>query len=301
MAIEQDFLAFLRYLEVVKMFSPHTLRNYHIDLRNLQEYLTYRQKESSFALDSSSIDRKLIRGFLSWLHAHGKSKRTVARRLSTLKSFFRYLLSEEKIKEDPTEDMEHPKLDKHLPPSLSFKEVVHLFDQPDTSTLLGFRDRACMELFYSSGLRVSELVGIDKHDLDFKELTVKLKGKGRKERLIPITKNAADWAGRYLKHPERPPNKDNCQAVFLNKHGTRLTTRSIDRKFDLYLSKSGLSGKITPHTIRHTIATHWLENGMDLKTIQTLLGHSALSTTTIYTHVSTTLKKKVYDKAHPRA
>ncbi len=164
-----------------------------------------------------------------------------------------------------------------------------------------------MELFYSSGLRVSELVALNRSDVDAKNLLIKLRGKGKKERIVPITKNAAEWIQTYLEHPERYLDVDGHQAqvdsdaVFLNKLGTRLTLRSVDRGFDKYLKASGIANKITPHTIRHTIATHWLENGMDLKTIQVLLGHSSLATTTIYTQVSTKLKKKVYDKAHPRA
>jgi len=194
-----------------------------------------------------------------------------------------------------------------LPVSLNYEQLTQLFDQPDTSTYLGYRDRTIMELFYSSGLRVSELAALNRQDFDYENLTVKLRGKGKKERIIPITKNAADWIKSYLDHSERHHDSDmhmaqvDPHAIFLNKLGTRLTTRSVDRKFDHYLTQSGLAGKVTPHTIRHTIATHWLENGMDLKTIQVLLGHSSLATTTIYTQVSSKLKKKVYDETHPRA
>jgi integrase/recombinase XerC len=162
-----------------------------------------------------------------------------------------------------------------------------------------------MELFYSSGLRISELVGLNKPDFDTVNLTLRVKGKGKKERVIPITKNAAAWINSYLNHPERAMDSDrhqaekNHDAIFLNKWGERLSVRSVDRNFQFFLKQSGLASKATPHTIRHTIATHWLENGMDLKTIQILLGHSSLSTTTIYTQVSTKLKKVVYDKAHP--
>ena len=164
-----------------------------------------------------------------------------------------------------------------------------------------------MELFYSSGLRVSELVGLNRVDFDEPNFLMRLKGKGKKERIVPITKNSAKWISEYLNHSERHKNIDghlseiDREAIFLNRQGTRLTSRSVDRNFDKYLRMSGLAEKITPHTIRHTIATHWLENGMDLKTIQELLGHNSLSTTTLYTQVSTNLKKKVYHKAHPRA
>ena len=164
-----------------------------------------------------------------------------------------------------------------------------------------------MELFYSSGLRVSELVDLNRPDFDPQSLLLKVRGKGKKERIVPITQNASTWLSSYLNHPERHKEIDghlpevDPNAIFLNKLGTRLTTRSVDRNFDKYLTISGLAGKVTPHTIRHTIATHWLENGMDLKTIQTLLGHRSLATTTIYTHVNTKLKQKVYQESHPRA
>lgn len=296
--------SFLEHLRVIKNASEHTIRNYGIDLRNFQEYLEYhfssKKKEISF-FALSTIDRKMIRGFLSWLHMHGKNRRTIARRLSSLRSFFKYLLQRDWISSDPTEEMDHPKIHKALPVSLSNEEILLFFDQPDTSTCLGYRDRVMMELFYSSGLRVSELVGLNQEDFDHPQLLVKLRGKGKKERIVPITKNASTWVLNYLHHPERNASAVDEKAVFLNKNGTRLSPRSVDRKFDLYLHQSGLAGKVTPHTLRHTIATHWLENGMDLKTIQIMLGHSALSTTTIYTQVSSKLKKKIYDKTHPRA
>ena len=221
--------------------------------------------------------------------------------------FFKYSCSQKLITINPAEDLENPKLDKKLPASLNYDQIQILFEQPDTTTYLGFRDRAIMELFYSSGLRVSELVTLNRHDFDPESLLIKIKGKGKKERIAPITKNAAEWIKNLLNHPERYLECDghaaqiDPQAIFLNRRGTRITTRSVDRKFDKYLQASGLAGHVTPHTIRHTIATHWLENGMDLKTIQMILGHSSLSTTTIYTQVSSKLKKEVYDKTHPRA
>jgi integrase/recombinase XerC len=321
---------FLEHLKIVKNASEHTIRNYTIDLNQFKEYLEREWlkncKEEDLPeklshkypfqtpandhdrqLPLDRIDRKTIRGFLAWLNANGQQKRTIARRLSSLRSLFRYAVVHQLIDSDPTEEMDHPKLDKKLPVFLTYAQVVHLFDQPDISTYLGLRDRTILELFYSSGLRISELVAVDRQDVDFGSLTIKLKGKGKKERVIPITKNAADWLHSYLNHPDRhlgskthAPESDKW-AFFLNKHGERLSTRSVDRNFEAYLKQSGLAGKATPHTIRHTIATHWLENGMDLKTIQLLLGHSSLSTTTIYTQVSTKLKRKVYDETHPRA
>lgn len=313
---------FLEHLKVIKNASNHTIRNYAIDLNSFKSYLEmewfpkkprdslppkishdapYSKRGSSqdALLLLNAIDRKTIRGFLAYLNSQTVNKRTLLRRLSSLRSFFKYAYQKKWVETNPAEEIETPKMDKTIPQFLSYSQVLHLFEQPNIATYFGFRDRAMMELFYSSGLRVSELVGMDKQDYDPQTLMIKLKGKGKKERIIPITQTAARWISDYLNHPERHPKDE--KAIFLNRHGTRLTTRSVDRLFEKYLKQSGLAGKMTPHTIRHTIATHWLENGMDLKTIQIILGHRSLATTTIYTQVSTRLKKKVYDEAHPRA
>ncbi len=321
---------FLEYLKIIKNSSEHTIRNYAIDLNSLKNYLeSVFLKESKLRdlppkiyhdaisiahlqdrqliLPLGRIDRRLLRNFLAELTLKKASKKTIVRRLASLRTFFKYTFSQKLITLNPIEEIESPKIEKRIPLSLNYEQVLKLFEQPDLTSLLGFRDRAIMELFYSSGLRVSELVALDRAHFDAKSLLLKLKGKGKKERVVPLTKHAAQWLTTYLEHPERGKELDghlaeqDKQAIFLNKLGTRLTTRSVDRSFDKYLTMSGLSSKVTPHTIRHTIATHWLENGMDLKTIQLLLGHSSLNTTTIYTQVSTNLKKKVYDKAHPRA
>jgi integrase/recombinase XerC len=321
---------FIEHLKVVKNASEHTVRNYTIDLNAFKNYLEQellphwkpedlpekisyssnyqdRFKGKDAALDLSTISKSHIRGFLAHLNQNQSNKRTIVRRLSSLRTFFKYAVSQKIISMNPTEDIETPKLEKRIPVSLSYDHVKKLFEMPDTSNYLGFRDRVIMELFYSSGLRVSELVGLNREDFDRKNLLIKLRGKGKKERIVPITKNAAEWIIAYLEHAERHLDTDghaaevDNEAIFLNRLGTRLTLRSVDRNFSKYLKESGLASSITPHTIRHTIATHWLENGMDLKTIQVLLGHSSLSTTTIYTQVSTGLKKQVYDKAHPRA
>lgn len=320
---------FLEYLKVIRNASEHTIRNYSIDLNELKSFLEkevlkknpeiklsekirhdveYGKKSQS--LDNSladPIDRQTIRNFLAYLNYENQSKKTIARRLSSLRTFFKYACSQGLYSVNPTEDIETLKIEKKIPTPLSYDQIQRLFAQPNIESYLGFRDRTIMELFYSSGLRISELVALNRSDIDIANLLIKLKGKGKKERIIPITKNAADWISKYLNHAERYIDGDrhaaqvDQSAVFLNKWGERLTTRSIDRHFDGYLKGSGLAGKATPHTIRHTIATHWLENGMDLKTIQVLLGHSSLTTTTIYTQVSTTLKKRVHEKAHPRA
>ena len=297
--VTKSFEPFLNYLKNIKNCSEHTLRNYSIDLNSFKNFL------EEFKADE--IDRKTIRAYLAKLHDENFAKKTVARRMSSLRSFFKYAQGEGLVTHNPIEEVEIPKIDRYLPVSLNYDQVVHLFEQPDKSSYLGVRDRAIMELFYSSGLRVSELVALDREDIDFVQYLMKVKGKGRKERIVPITRNAATWIRMYLESPlrwiadkEHQPEKDQC-AIFLNKWGTRLTTRSVDRQFHIYIERSGLAGKATPHTIRHTIATHWLENGMDLKTIQLILGHESLATTTIYTQVSTALKRKVYEESHPRA
>jgi integrase/recombinase XerC len=301
---------FIQYLRAVKNASEHTLRNYSMDLLSFKKFIDNQQSQGDSAVLSLSVrqvEKRHIRNYLAHLKANNGAKRTVLRRLSSLRSFYKYLVKEKVIDSSPLDEIESPKLEKTIPPSLTYEQVERLFAQPDLSSYLGFRDRCIMELFYSSGLRVSELAALSREDFDFAHLQVRVMGKGKKQRVVPITKSAAEWVQRYLTHSERlletdehKPEQDP-KAIFLNKWGARITVRSIDRKFDTYLKASGLAHKITPHTIRHTIATHWLEKGMDLKTIQVLLGHSSLSTTTIYTQVSTRLKKEVYDRAHPLA
>lgn len=297
---------FLQNLKVVKNSSVHTIRNYAIDLTAFENFIL-KSENPQQTIPINSIDRKTIRNFLAHLTASGSHKKTIVRRLSAIRSFFKYAFENKLAAANPTETLETPKLEKKIPNSLTYEHVKKLFQLPDLTSYLGLRDRVIMELFYSSGMRVSELIGLNRNDIDTGSLLIKLKGKGKKERIVPITKNAAYWIDSYLKSPERHREEnghkaqEDPEAVFLNKWGKRLTTRSVDRSFEAYLKQSGLAGKATPHTLRHTIATHWLENGMDLKTIQIMLGHSSLATTTIYTKVSTSLKQKVYQAAHPRA
>jgi len=321
---------FITHLRVVKNASEHTIRNYTIDLNTLKQFVEkelfpdakvedlpdkirfeqdyntrFHGKDQMIGLDV--IDKKLVRRFLADLTSKHQNKSTIVRRLSSLRTFFKFALGQNLMAHNPAEDLESPKVDRRIPVSLSFAQVQKLFEQPDTTNYLGFRDRAIMELFYSSGLRVIELVGMDRSDFDHEALTVRIRGKGKKERVVPITKNAATWVKAYIDHPERHQEfeghqaQQDSEAIFLNKLGTRLTPRSVDRNFEKYLKGSGLEGRVTPHTIRHSIATHWLEKGMDLKTIQLILGHRSIAATTIYTRVSPKLKKEVYDEAHPRA
>lgn len=310
--------SYLKYLEMVKNVSIHTIRNYAIDLDCFKNFVELnilnlknpskkilKSKQTSFSV--KQINKWIVRNYLSSLYDKKMKNKTIMRRLSSLRSFFKYLMKEKSIDVNPMEDIESPKKEKALPNALLYEQVEQLFNMCDVNTYLGLRDRAVMELFYSSGLRLSELVDLDRRDFDEDSLLINVYGKGKKQRIVPVTKTAAGWIKRYLYHEERNIDTKHHKkqkeedAIFLNRFGKRITVRSIDRNFKRYLKLSGLPNNITPHTIRHSIATHWLENGMDLKTIQMLLGHSSLGTTTIYTHVSAKLKRKVYDRTHPRA
>lgn len=288
---------FIRHLEVMKNFSSHTLRAYKIDLLSFHAFL----EKENYSGQLSNISKREIRKFIASYYDKRKSNKTILRVLSSLRSFFTFGLKEMLLQSSPMEEIESPKREKKLPVSISYQQVELLLGQPDVATIGGFRDRVMMELLYSSGLRLSELVGLNRKDIDLENRILTIFGKGKKTRLTPITETASNFLSAYLNHPERACMEEDIEAVFLNRFGKRITSRSVDRNFAQYLLQSGLSEKITPHTIRHTIATHWLEKGMDLKTIQLLLGHKCLSTTTIYTHVSPKLKREVYDRTFPRA
>ncbi|NGX56677.1 MAG: Tyrosine recombinase XerC [Candidatus Anoxychlamydiales bacterium] len=305
MDFEKKINNFLNYLKVVKNASDHTTRNYLIDLKYFTQFLKKKFKKEN--INISSINKWTLRSYLASLYDQKLKSRSIMRKISTLRSFFNYLMKEKIIKENPLDEIDSPKKQQAFPNAINYSQIEHLFNMPDTSNYLGLRDKVIMEVLYSSGLRLSELVLLDKKDLDEKNNLLNIYGKGKKQRIVPITNTAKNWLKKYLDHKSRfEDNKinkkqKNDKALFLNKFGERITVRSIDRNFKKYLLKSDLDLKITPHTIRHTIATHWLENGMDLKTIQILLGHTNLATTTMYTQVSSKLKRKVYDKTHPRA
>ena len=258
-------------------------------------------------IDIKKIDKWSVRKYIYFLNEQNKKNSTIIRKISAIRSFFKFLIKKDYLSNNPMEHIQSPKKEKRLPKSVTYDQLIKFFESVDTSNFLGVRNRCIMELFYSSGLRISELCLLDRKDVDLSNNIIKVKGKGKKERLLPITKNCSNWLFDYLNHKERledgkkhKKQKDE-KAIFLNRWGNRISTRSVDRMFKHYLKKTKIAVDITPHTLRHTIATHLLENGMDLKTIQKILGHSFLSTTAIYTHVSCKLKKKVYDKAHPRA
>lgn len=288
---------FLSYLEVEKNYSSHTLLNYKIDL-----------EEFAIFLGSSPIEKTdytILRRFLAQLRTKNLRPRSIARKLSSLRSFFKYLQREKIVSSNPASLLVTPKLDKPLPHFLSEQEAVQIIEAPgkkvmDTSSekvsVTFLRDRAIFETLYSTGIRVSELVGLDIEDVDFISNIIRVMGKGRKERLVPIGDKALDALKDYIE--KRPQQKE---ILFLNKSGTRLTARSVCNIINKYVLREAMAQHVTPHMFRHSFATHLLNHGADLRSVQELLGHVNLSTTQIYTHLTTDKLKKVYDQAHPRA
>ncbi len=283
---------FINYLKVEKNSSGHTIINYSADLRDFGNFLGDIRIES--------VNYLVLRRYLAHMREKNFSKRTVARKLASLRSFFRFLYREGYLKTNPASSVATPKLDKKLPLFLDTEEVVRLIESPDEKDLPGCRDRAILETLYSTGMRVSELVGLNMDSIDFIGGVAKVFGKGRKERLTPIGDKALRAIRTYL--DKRGAKKLNDKkAVFLNKNGTRLTDRSVRRIVDKYIRRAALREDISPHTLRHSFATHLLNRGADLRSVQELLGHMNLSTTQIYTHVTTKRLKEVYEKSHPRA
>lgn len=280
---------FLSYLDIEKNYSPHTTLNYSIDLNEFLEFVGEN-------ISVKSITYLHFRRFLAHLRTHNHKPRTLARKLSSLRSFFRFLHREGLIDENPALLVVTPKLDKPLPKFLSEKEMEALVEAPPDDTEAGLRDRAIMETLYSTGIRVSELVGMNEESIDPISNIAKVEGKGKKERLVPIGDKAIEAIHGYL-----GMRKKQARALFLNKRGTRLTDRSVRNIIKKYILKASLIMHVSPHMMRHSFATHMLDHGADLRSVQELLGHSNLSTTQIYTHVTTERLKKVYDQAHPRA
>lgn len=250
-----------------------------------------------------AVDAAQIRSFLSFLNEREYSKATAARKLATLRSFFKFCMRRGYIQNSPVETIKTPKQEKRLPRFLDISQIQKLLTTPDDTTLLGARDRAMLETLYSTGVRVSELVNLNIDDLDPVNGQLRVRGKGRKERITPIGPTAVTAIRRYIDMRNKDPRSATFDpnSMFVNKHGQRLSTRSVRRKLDKYLSEAGLDPSISPHTLRHTFATHMLNNGADLRSVQELLGHQSLSTTQVYTHVTTSQLKKDYDESHPRA
>lgn len=281
---------FLRYLEIEKGVSTHTLRSYKKDLEELFEYVKTKPEE---------IDMVDIRGFIAEQIKKGLNKTTVSRRLSSIRSFFSYLYRERCITFNPAKLVSHIRTAKLLPRFLSVDDAFSLVEKPEGIGFLPARDRAVLELLYSSGLRVSELAGLNTDDIHLKDALIKIRGKGKKERIVPIGSKAIDAVKTYL--VERMLFKSKDRALFLNRLGSRLTDRSVRRIVVKYARTLGYNEKVSPHTLRHTFASHLLQGGADLRVIQELLGHSSLSTTQRYTHLDITHLMDVYDRSHPLA
>jgi len=282
---------FLRYLEIEKNYSEHTLLNYRLDLEDFGRFL------GELAIEK--VDYLILRKYLATLKEKNLANRSIGRRLSALRSFFRFLTREGYLKVNPITSLSSPKQEKHLPSFLTEPEVARLIESAFGKNELdvrGLRDRAVLETFYSTGIRTSELVGLDIEDIDFLSGVAKVKGKGKKERIVPIGETAIVSIEKYLEK-----RKKQHAALFLNKSGTRISSRGVRDIVEKYINISGTRQGISAHTFRHSFATHLLNRGADLRCVQELLGHVNLSTTQIYTHLTTERLKSVYDKAHPRA
>lgn len=249
--------------------------------------------------DPTVADSGRLRRYSAWLNSQGYSPSTIARRLASLRSFFRHLRRQGLVTADPASGLRNPKQAKKLPRLLGIGDVIRLLDAIPVDDPLGYRDRAMFETLYGGGLRVSELVGLNLEDLDLDQELVRVRGKGKRERLCPVGTMAARWVGGYLRL--RQPKTSPEPALFLNRYGSRLTTRSVGRLLDEHLVRAGLAQAASPHTLRHSFATHLLDRGADLRSVQELLGHRNLTTTQIYTHVTHERLLDVYHEAHPRA
>src|SRR4051812_31916129 len=302
---------FLDYLKLEKHFSDYTIKSYGADLIQFGLFLMGEIGQLGGAKSNlAPLDEKqakceplTIREFLAYLYAQNYTKSTTARKLATLRSFYKFLIRRGVVSVNPLSTIRTPKQEKRLPKCLDLEQVQKLLDAPGDADLLSARDKAMLEVLYSSGIRVSELVELEMKDIDLQEGVLRVMGKGRKDRLTPIGSQAIKALQRYFEMRNADPRSQGPHAsrVFLNKHGTPLSTRSVRRKLDKYLLAAGLDPGISPHTLRHSFATHLLNNGADLRSVQELLGHQSLSTTQIYTHLTTNRMKEVYDQAHPRA
>lgn len=293
---------FLDYLHHERDASIHTRKNYHVDI---VQFLTFLKHTSPDMLSDgpkglAQIDSNLVRGFIGDL-LQGHHPASVARKLSSLRSFFKFWMRQKMMTQNPAKAVATPKIPKRIPRFLSEEETATLLHVPMGSTFQEKRDRAILELFYSSGLRVSELVGVNVGDVDLIVGMVRVLGKGRKERLVPVGRQALESIQDYLQLRGLVTQSGLEGPLYINRQGGRLTVRSVERQVKKYLRLSGIQKKVTPHMLRHTFATHMLNHGADLRGIQELLGHSSLSTTQRYTHVTIDQLMEVYDKTHPKA
>lgn len=293
---------FLDYLDHERDASIHTRKNYHVDIVQFLTFLNHTSPQLLVDGPSglSQIDSNLVRAFVAGL-LHGHHPASVARKLSSLRSFFKFWMRQKMMTQNPAKAVATPKIPKRIPRFLSEEEAATLLHVPMGATFQEKRDRAILELFYSSGLRVSELVGVNVGDIDLATGMVRVLGKGRKERLVPVGRPAVDSIQDYMKARNQVTQGGPNGPLFINRQGGRLTVRSVERQVKKYLQLSGIQKKVTPHMLRHSFATHMLNHGADLRGIQELLGHSSLSTTQRYTHVTIDQLMEVYDKSHPKA
>lgn len=306
---------FLQFLKFNRNASPHTVRAYDTDLTQFAEFLSARDRTKPSRVPVTAFDADGVRGFLESLHSRGISRASAARRLAALRSFSRYLVREGRLPDDPTQLVGAPRREQTLPKHLDLSKVDQVMSTPDLNQVIGRRDRAILELFYASGLRLSELAGLDIEDINFSGRVVRVRGKGGKERLVPFNHSAAEALKAMMQDmragPAMPPSSRRStargtharqrHAVFLNQRGGRLTTRSVDRVVRQAARAASVPGGLSPHALRHSFATHLLQAGADLRAIQELLGHVSLSTTQRYTHLDIGRLMDVYRASHPRA
>lgn len=306
-SLEQGIKKFEIHLEIERNLTLNTRKNYLIDIRQFQEFLAenYLSPENPDVDSLTHIDHMTVRAFLGSLYREKKKKVTISRKVTALRTFFNFLLREGMVKINPADMVQAPRVEKFIPIFLSVDEMAALLRTELNYDVTGLRDRAVIELFYSSGIRLSELAGLNKGDIDFSQGLIRVRGKGRKERIVPVGDPALAAVREYLEKKKEALEKyqfhGSGEPVFISKRGTRLSTRTIARILDRIVLKSGLKRKISPHVLRHTFATHMMEAGADLRAIQELLGHESLSTTQKYTSVSVGRLLEIYDKSHPKA
>lgn len=301
MTLERGLADFLTHLGLEKNSSAQTVKSYREDLSQALGFVRDLYQKGS--VEARDWNTRTLRAFLAWLHEQGYAKSTVARRLAAVRSFGKFLCRQGVLKTNPADALRGPRLDKKLPHFLTVADVQRLLTAPPAGTPVGRRDRAMLETLYSAGVRVSELVGLNVADIDLTDGVLVVRGKGKKERLALLGDAARKAVRAWL--PDRDAilseTKSEEPAVFLNKAGGRLTTRSVARLLAKHLAKAGLDARTSPHTLRHSFATHLLDAGADIRGVQELLGHKSLATTQVYTHVTTTRLRDGYQKAHPRA
>lgn len=298
--MQRQLAKFLTHLHVERGASPHTLKSYREDLETFADYLS---EEDGSCPDPTTLTTVELRSYLAALHDAGYAKTSIARKLASLRSFYRFAQREGWIESNPAKALRNPRKARKLPHFLSTTEIGKLLGAPASDKAMGLRDRAILETLYSAGLRVSELVDLNDGDLDFDQGIVRVRGKGRKERLAPLGSYALNALHAWLakRHVSDKEPQGRAAPVFVNRFGTRLTSRSVGRMLEKHLKQAGLDNRTSPHTLRHSFATHLLDSGADIRSVQELLGHKSLETTQIYTHVSTSNLKQAYEKAHPRA